>query len=510
MGTDSEPSGYNRSPLLSHHNVISSATPKANVKGQAKLEAKNTAIRSKSGKNAKKRTHIEAAGSDDPPEVKSPSPGLPAFLKTDRILSNQTPRSFDEQSDTSSYLRPSFSYTKQPSFQETKEAEPQNASTNAALKSSRTTVGVSVRPKSVFNKSTTNDLNEAHNGPFKVHGTGNFWASSSPMRSITESCPNKNESEIISSVNPINVLCPSETSPMKEYHLGSTTRIAIHTTEDNATYETNDFASDSDQSFDEVQQDYQTFDHPVGCDPEYRGEGAYEDGIDDDDLLELIDEVAPPSSFKEASLENSNTSCAKQQEQDDGPNLICGSSESYDSPKKGNMGKFTSPVTQITQIRNMGASTCEKRPPIVRARFPSKVLDRSLVIGLSSDKMLRTCFRIGEAINVGRDAVKNNKDIIIELYARIMTSSRDHSKQRMILCDLFHTKQPYLSAEYPSIIWRSTELHNIDSARLLKGNRMCRCMGKMKREEKNHILDVMNIWECTLEDIEWVEGIVNA
>jgi hypothetical protein len=35
-------------------------------------------------------------------------------------------------------------------------------------------------------------------------------------------------------------------------------------------------------------------------------------------------------------------------------------------------------------------------------------------------------------------------------------------------------------------------------------------MGKMKREGKEWVMTVLNIWEAKWDDIKWVEGIVNA
>lgn len=179
-------------------------------------------------------------------------------------------------------------------------------------------------------------------------------------------------------------------------------------------------------------------------------------------------------------------------------------------PVKGTAQKFISPVTTLTQIRTNESIDAEKRTPIVRVAFPNQVRNRSPVIGLSPARVLRTCFRIGEAINAGRDAVKNNKEVLLELYARVVESVRVDDKQTFVFCDLFHTKPPYIKAEYPSTIWQPCNLHEVDSGRLLVGNRMCRCIGTMRKEDMEWTLQVLNIWECTWEDIEWVEAIVNA
>ncbi|KAF2745247.1 hypothetical protein M011DRAFT_376479, partial [Sporormia fimetaria CBS 119925] len=146
--------------------------------------------------------------------------------------------------------------------------------------------------------------------------------------------------------------------------------------------------------------------------------------------------------------------------------------------------------------------------PIVRNPFPAPVRDRSPIIGLTSDRLLRTCFRVGEAINVGRNAVKSGKNVIIELYARVLRSKRLENKQHFILGDLFHDKKPYLEAEYDATIWRSVALHEFDSRVFLDGTtRMCRCMLSTASNGKEWRPKILNIWAAKKDDIAWVEGI---
>ncbi|KAF2870307.1 hypothetical protein BDV95DRAFT_496577, partial [Massariosphaeria phaeospora] len=147
--------------------------------------------------------------------------------------------------------------------------------------------------------------------------------------------------------------------------------------------------------------------------------------------------------------------------------------------------------------------------PIIRPPFPSPVRDRSPIVGLSSDTRLRTCFRIGEAINTGHLALRHGENILLELYAKVHSSERDDLKQHFVFRDLFHSKPPFLKATYDAAIWMSVELYNYDSGRLLQDGRMCRCIGKMKREGNGYVLTVLNIWETTWDDISWVEGIIN-
>ncbi|KAI4620290.1 hypothetical protein J4E80_004816 [Alternaria sp. BMP 0032] len=174
--------------------------------------------------------------------------------------------------------------------------------------------------------------------------------------------------------------------------------------------------------------------------------------------------------------------------------------------------QFTSPVTLTTRLQaatgNLGSSKIRK--PFVRPPFPEAVRDRSPIIGLSSNLLLRTCFRIGEVINQSCQASKSGKHIMIEMYARVLASERTGTEQQFTFCDLFHAKPPYIKAVYNAAIWKSVQLFEYDSRRLLQQGRICRCIGTMKREDKEWTMTVLNIWEATWEDIEWVQGIVDS
>jgi hypothetical protein len=173
--------------------------------------------------------------------------------------------------------------------------------------------------------------------------------------------------------------------------------------------------------------------------------------------------------------------------------------------------KFVSPVTLTTRLlaATGDIDSREARKPIVRSPFPDAVRDRSPIIGLSSSTILRTCFRIGEMINQAHQASKSGNQVVFELYARILDSKRDNARQYFTLCDLFHGKPPYIKATYDAMLWRSIQLFEYDSKRLLRQGRICRCTGKMKRDGNEWVMTVLNIWEATWDDVKWVEGIVN-
>ncbi|KAF2680879.1 hypothetical protein K458DRAFT_421220 [Lentithecium fluviatile CBS 122367] len=174
--------------------------------------------------------------------------------------------------------------------------------------------------------------------------------------------------------------------------------------------------------------------------------------------------------------------------------------------------KFVSPVTQKTKaiIQKSVAGPKDDRKPIVRPPFPAPVRDRSPIIGLSSSLLLRTCFRIGEAINQACHAAKHGQKVMFELYARVLNSQRSEVRQDFVFRDLFHDKPPYIKGVYDAAIWKSVQLYDYDSGRLLTEHRMCRCVGTIKRDGKEWVMVVLNAWEAKWEDVAWVEGIVNT
>lgn len=248
-------------------------------------------------------------------------------------------------------------------------------------------------------------------------------------------------------------------------------------------------------------------------------EDDFGNDLDDDDLLDLVSESE--ATLTSHGMHSSDLSITTGTAYE-----ICGENVnpelpavhqfieaigiSGDTPRSSHA--FVSPVTLKTRLLAATdfAGSTETKKPIVRAPFPAFVRDRSPIIGLSSGNLLRTCFRIGEAVNQTCHALKAGKEIIIELYARVLDSKRTDAEQLFTLCDLFHAKPPYIQGRYNAAIWNSVQLFEYDSRRLLQPGRICRCMGTMKRDGKEWVLSIRNIWEATWEDVQWVEGIVNA
>ena len=63
--------------------------------------------------------------------------------------------------------------------------------------------------------------------------------------------------------------------------------------------------------------------------------------------------------------------------------------------------------------------------------------------------------------------------------------------------------------------WRSCELWEYDCARFLGAEqdgkkKICRAVGRIKREGGKWRFVVLNIWEATWEDVEFARGIISG
>ena len=146
--------------------------------------------------------------------------------------------------------------------------------------------------------------------------------------------------------------------------------------------------------------------------------------------------------------------------------------------------------------------------PFLRSPFPTPILDRSPILGLTNRTVLRVCFRIGEALNAACQASRNYTDAIIELYARVIESSREGYKQIFSFADLFTDNPPYLKGVYG--MWKGVGLWDQDSAVFIgvQGQgKMCRVLGRIKREKgKAYEMNVLSIWGCGWEDVGIAKG----
>lgn len=138
-------------------------------------------------------------------------------------------------------------------------------------------------------------------------------------------------------------------------------------------------------------------------------------------------------------------------------------------------------------------------------------MDRTSLFGITSSSVLCTCFRVGEALNAGCQAVRNNRNVVLELYARVTSSWREPKpsrKQHFIINDLYHDKPPCISGTYE--LWDQSALWEQDSKLFLEAGSdgiLCRTIARMKRDGMKWKLEILSIWQVDWEDVEHVAGI---
>lgn len=151
--------------------------------------------------------------------------------------------------------------------------------------------------------------------------------------------------------------------------------------------------------------------------------------------------------------------------------------------------------------------------PFIRPSFPKAIRDRSPILGLTPRMVIRTCFRIGEALNAASAASRSKTDVIIELYARVNSSEREAGsfKQNFKFSDLFRPeKPPFLAGIY--VLWKGVELWDLDSKAFLEKGRekLARAMGRIRREERSRKweMTILSVWPVDWDDIGVAKGIV--
>ncbi|KAF6814207.1 hypothetical protein CMUS01_12695 [Colletotrichum musicola] len=173
------------------------------------------------------------------------------------------------------------------------------------------------------------------------------------------------------------------------------------------------------------------------------------------------------------------------------------------------------------------AVTCDAEPttsattlspnstPIVRPPFPACIRDRSVVVGLSTTVLMRTCFRVGELLNTHAKCAREKQDVVMELFARVAYSSRESAAktQHFQLRDLYTDHQPFLSGVFKD--WKSGS--SIDEeTKALTGHggkdKLCRCVCKMTDDKKTatgRSAQILSIRETTWDEVHEALRIVS-
>ncbi|CAL3962603.1 unnamed protein product [Diplocarpon coronariae] len=157
----------------------------------------------------------------------------------------------------------------------------------------------------------------------------------------------------------------------------------------------------------------------------------------------------------------------------------------------------------------------EPLDPFARPDFPEPVLDRCPIAGISAQKFLRVCFRVGEIFKEGVRCHALKDVAVIELFARVKFSSRepDTTKQHFKFADLWHDRPPFPNGMLAN--YKTTGLAESESRVFIgvQENMMARCIGRLKRDRKNMtgwLIEIINIRPTDWEEIKWTKRIVSA
>ena len=226
--------------------------------------------------------------------------------------------------------------------------------------------------------------------------------------------------------------------------------------------------------------------HPLSHDKELSEAFDEESTYDDDDLEAMLRNFDSPTS---AQISPPSPS------------------PSFDTLRRSGFPKSLDVPHQVSFDEQTGAPV-----PFIRPPFPVPVRDRSPVLGLTSNTRLRTCFRIGEALNAASTALRSNQDVVTEVYVRVLHSERPAGsvKQLFRFADIFvPDKPPHLKGSYG--LWKGAKLWDEDSKVFLGEQakwKMARVVGRMVREDQGNEMEmrVLSIWEADWEDVGICRG----
>ncbi|KAK8069686.1 hypothetical protein PG994_006302 [Apiospora phragmitis] len=162
---------------------------------------------------------------------------------------------------------------------------------------------------------------------------------------------------------------------------------------------------------------------------------------------------------------------------------------------------------------DMGEDGPRPLAPFTRSRFPGKVHDGSVLQGLSSDVVLRACFRIEELLEQAAHCYNHHQEVVFELYGKVKYSKREGlaGKQYFLVVDLFEDQEPGLLGMVSR--WRPGDLKDRQGQAFLgiNSHKMCRCLCKAKRDSKKEtgwVLNILNIREADWDEIRYAKMIL--
>ena len=186
------------------------------------------------------------------------------------------------------------------------------------------------------------------------------------------------------------------------------------------------------------------------------------------------------------------------------------------------------PIRSQRRVFEPSPST-SKIQPFMRSKFPELAPTSSLLPSLVPARRVTTCFRIAEVLRL-LSTTNPGTMLRVELYARVVKSSRNTQTkiQDFTLADLFFPQRPpNLQAAYS--LWTDSQLFDNDSGAFLgcaEEGKLCRAIlqvvkgGRVEtsslirssqggiNQSSSPDIKILNIWEATWDDVQYVKGIV--
>ncbi|QSL64202.1 hypothetical protein MERGE_000357 [Pneumocystis wakefieldiae] len=138
--------------------------------------------------------------------------------------------------------------------------------------------------------------------------------------------------------------------------------------------------------------------------------------------------------------------------------------------------------------------------PIARSPFPLTIVGKSVISGLSSnDTLLRTCFRVGEALKVSNLQKSSMIVYLVEFFGIIKEFNEKKGLFTYVIADLFHPlRGPYIYASY----------HDYHTIIAFQNNDIVRVLGVFKKNKTKNEINVIRMYPCTWEKIQHIKEIM--
>lgn len=176
-------------------------------------------------------------------------------------------------------------------------------------------------------------------------------------------------------------------------------------------------------------------------------------------------------------------------------------------------------------LEKLDSSAGSIRSRFIRPPHPRALETPGPIPGLSPEKRILTCFRIGEAINATTTAQRQGFKVIIELYARVLHSIRAGPVQTFRIVDLWSCPDRLgLILDGRWIGWETADLWEKDGRVFWEDRfrdidydehdleqryaRKCRLIGSLqKKTSGGWLVNILSLWEAGWDDVGFAKQV---